>query len=167
MKTLKMLLLAFSIFSVIPAIAQKAKVKNTKQTALIKRLVDTHRFVFWAQYVSSLDGTQRYLTSEYNVKISKDTLDSYLPYFGRAYSAPIDPTKSALIFQSYSFDYELKNRKKGGWDISVHLKDNSDVRVLYFNIYDDGTANLQVTSNNRQSISFTGYIAEIKDKTKK
>jgi hypothetical protein len=39
-------------------------------------------------------------------------------------------------------------------------KDNRDVRQMNFTISASGYATLQVSSNNRQSISYNGYISK-------
>jgi hypothetical protein len=99
-------------------------------------------------------------TSEYDLRIAGDSVISYLPYFGRAYSAPLDPSKSGIQFTSTNFKYEQSPRKKGGWNILIEPKDANDVRQLTLLVTESGSASLQVISNNRQSISFNGYVAE-------
>jgi hypothetical protein len=131
-----------------------------KDGKVLKELVETKHFVFTAQTVLPLGGAMRQLTSEYDVKLSGDSLISYLPYFGRAYG-PINPGDDGGIkFTSTKFDYKTKARKKGGWDIMITPKDNRDVRQLNFTISASGYASLQVSSNNRQSISYNGYISK-------
>ena len=131
-----------------------------KDGKVLKELVETKHFVFTAKTVLPLGGAMRQLTSEYDVKLSGDSLISYLPYFGRAYG-PINPGDDGGIkFTSTKFDYKTKARKKGGWDIMITPKDNRDVRQLNFTISASGYASLQVSSNNRQSISYNGYISK-------
>jgi hypothetical protein len=131
-----------------------------KDSKVLKELVETKHFVFTAQTVLPLGGAMRQLTSEYDVKLNGDSLITYLPYFGRAYG-PINPGDDGGIkFTSTKFDYKTKARKKGGWDITVTPKDNRDVRQLNFTISASGYATLQVSSNNRQSISYNGYVSK-------
>jgi hypothetical protein len=91
-----------------------------------------------------------------------DTLRSYLPYFGRAYSAPIDGIGGGFDFTSKDFDYKLKNRRKGGWDITIKPRDVSDVREIYLTVFENGFASVRVASNNREPISFNGHIEQKK-----
>ena len=114
-----------------------------------------------------MSGRTRQLTSDYDVKVTKAQVVSYLPYFGRAYSAPIDPSQGGIQFTSKDFDYTTTPRKKGGWDIQLKPKDYRDVQQMSLSITEDGYASLQVTSTNRQLISFTGYITAIKTPKKK
>ena len=46
-------------------------------------------------------------------------------------------------------------------------KNDNDVRELYLTAFTNGNASLQVTSNNRQNISFNGYIEKGKEAEKK
>lgn len=141
--------------------------KSDAKKAAFKNMVDSQHFVFVAQSVTPLRGQFRSLTSSYDITISKDTMVSYLPYFGRAYSAPIDPSKAALNFTSTSFSYSVTAHKKNGWNVVVKPKDNTDIQQLLFTIFDNGSASLNVTSTSRDPISFNGYIQKEERKKKK
>ena len=144
-----------------------AKSKKTDKATLVKNMVEAQDYVFVAQSALPMSGRVRQLTSEYDLQIGKDTIVAYLPYFGRAYVAPIGSNDGGINFLSKDFDYQKADRKKGGWDISIKPRDAKDVQQLTLNISSDGYASLQVTSNNRQAISFNGYIAEKKVKKSK
>ena len=138
--------------------------QSTKPSAeiLTKGLVDSQQYIFHAQTVSPMNGRQIFLTTDYTIKVSKDTIMTDLPYFGRAYSAPINPSEGGIRFTSTSFGYKVTPRKKGGWDITIQPKDARDVQQMILTIFDNGKADLRVNSNNRQPISFNGYITGVK-----
>ena len=139
--------------------------KQDKMTA-VKNMVESQQYIFKAQFVFPMTGSQRTLTSDYDLIVSKSTVTSYLPYFGRAYSAPIDPSQGGIEFNSTKFQYIKEDGKKDGWDITIIPKDASDVQKLYLHISSNGYATLQVTSTNRQAISFDGRIEENKQPRK-
>ncbi len=141
--------------------------KQAEKAAMIKNLVDSQRYVFKAQSAMPMSGRTRQLTSDYDLKVTHDQVVSYLPYFGRAYSAPIDPNQGGIQFTSKDFDYTRTTGKKGGWDVQIKPKDYRDVQQLSLNISETGYATLQVTSTSRQPISFYGYITAIKPSKKK
>ncbi len=150
-----------------PLYAQSAKAdKQAEKAAAIRNLVDSQNYVFLAQSAMPMSGPVRQLTSDYDLKLTKSRVVSDLPYFGRAYVAPIDPSRGGIQFTSKDFDYKVTERKKGGWDIQIRPKDYSDVQSLNLSIFGDGHASLQVTSTNRQSISFNGYVTAIKPRKK-
>src|SRR4029079_1054284 len=123
--------------------------------------VQSKHFVFKAQTVLPTTGGSRQLTTEYEVKLSGDSVVAYLPYFGRAYSVAYGE-RGGIDFTSTKFEYKIKQGKKGGWDITIKPADAKDIQQLNFTISENGYANLQVKSNNRQPISFYGYIVKKK-----
>jgi hypothetical protein len=136
-------------------------VAHAQDSTSVKTAVETKHFVFKAQTALPTAGTMRQLSGEdYMVRVSGDSLASYLPYFGRAYTAPIG-REGGIKFKTTQSDYAVKARRKGGWDIRLRPKDVSDVRELLFTVSDNGYASLRVLSNNRQPISFNGTVQAI------
>ncbi len=131
---------------------------NTSSSTSIKDKLDSKNFVFVAQTVNPLRGRFRNLTSSYDVKVSKDTVISYLPYFGRAYTAPMDPSEGGINFTSTNFSYAVDSLKANKWGIVIKPNDRQDVRQMNFTVYDNGKADLNVISNSRDPISFSGYL---------
>jgi hypothetical protein len=155
-----LLLIVTSFFANLTTAQETEKGKSEKE-ATIKTLIDAHRYVFKAQSVHPSRGRTVQLNSDYDVKVSGDTMRSYLPYFGRAYSAPIDGRGGGIDFISKDFEYNQKARKKGGWDITIKPRDVSDIRELFLTIFENGSASLRVLSNNREPISYNGYVEGI------
>ena len=139
------------------------KKKSANKETLIKHLLDSQNFVFKAQTVLPLGGRSRQLTSDYDLRVSKESVVSYLPFFGRAYSATPGAT-GGIEFNSKDFEYNVKENKKDGWDVVIKPKDTHDVRELFLTAFKNGRADLMVTSNDKQNISYTGYITENKQK---
>ena len=162
-KTVKLFpfVLFWMLFTCTAMSVSAQKKVSAKETA-IKSLLDNHRYVFYAESALPSSGRQRYLTSEYTVTIVKDSIISDLPYFGRAYAAPIGTTDGGIKFTSVDFDYTVIPRKKGGWEVNIKPKDGQDVQSMILTIYDNGKAYLNVNSNNRQTISFNGHIGNTK-----
>lgn len=155
-----------SLFTVIILAASSIVKAQDKKPDEMKRIIESQNYIFKAQMVNPLGGGSRQLTPEYDLSITKDTIISYLPYFGRAYTAPIDPTEGGIKFTSTHFEY--KSPKDGkGWEITIKPNDVRNVQELYLTIFDNGNATLQVTSTDRQSISFNGYVIEGRAKEKK
>nr|WP_068887840.1 DUF4251 domain-containing protein [Pedobacter panaciterrae] len=98
--------------------------------------------------------------SQYQLTISKDSVEAYLPYYGRAYSANIGSNDSGIKFKSKDFTYKTDKKKKGGWTITIKPKDAKDVQSLTLSVGEKGYAILNVISNTRQPIAFNGFISE-------
>jgi Domain of unknown function (DUF4251) len=164
MKTINMIRAAI-ISAIFLAVCSDSIFAQDKKVA-IKNVVETQQYIFKAQYALPMSGRSMALTSDYDLVVSKSTVIAYLPYFGRAYQAPIDPTQGGIKFTSTQFQYTKQNSKKDGWDISIIPKDAPDIQKLNLHISSNGYATLQVTSTQRQFISFNGYIEENKQPKK-
>ena len=154
-----MLVLLFST-----AFAEAQDVKKDKEkvkATAIKNAISASDFEFIAEYVSPTGGSTIYLTSRYDMKVAKDSLQTALPYFGRAYAAPVNPSEGGIQFTSTDFDYNVEE-SKSGWNITLIPKDARDVRQMYLSVFENGKATLQVISNNKQAISYSGYIRDRK-----
>lgn len=169
---LSLIVIAFSLaISPSAAIAQSSTAqpptkseKKAARLAAIKSMVESQNYTFKAQTALPLGLRIRQLTSDYDLKVTKESIISYLPYFGRAYTAPIDPTKGGIQFTSKDFDYTLTPGKKDGWTVVIKPKDYRDVQQMTLSISSEGYTQLQVTSTNRQPISFNGQIVAPKQK---
>lgn len=141
---------------------QTAKqIKAQEKAASIKHKIDNQKYIFIAQYAQPLRGTQKYLTSEYDLHVKKDSVIAYLPYFGRAYmDVPYNSTDEGIKFTSTKFDYKIVEKKKGGWSITIVLHDVRRTQKLLLDVFANGSATLQATSNSRDAISFQGYIKD-------
>lgn len=130
--------------------------------AVLKSLLATKTFVFKAQSAWPLQGTVVQLSAGYDMKVLDDSINTYLPYFGRAYQAGYATSGGGISFTSNKFDYRLKEKNKGGWELVIKPLDVRDVTLLTYSVSTGGYATLQVTSNSRQAISFYGVIEKTK-----
>lgn len=145
--------------------------KNTNSnTAISKELVESKRYTFIAQTVIPTEdsrynprfmfpnGSNLYqLTPGYDIKISPDSVTAYLPFFGRAYTAPMDPGKGGIKFTSTNFTYKITLRKKN-YEVTITPKDVGDINSLFLSITPSGYAYAQVISINRSPIAYNGII---------
>ena len=134
---------------------------NNLEKGEIEKMIDDHSFIFVAERMDPLRGRSRILTSSYDVRVNNDSLVSYLPYFGRAYTAPIDPTNIGTQFTSTNFTYQVNEVKNNQWRISIVPKDVQSIQELIFTIFDNGNTSLNVTSTSRDQISYSGYLKKI------
>lgn len=150
-----------------PAAAQDTKSeKKAKKEAEIKRLIDTKNYTFMARFMYPLGGGQQYLNTMYDLQVNKDTVVSFLPYFGVAFAnAGYNTDDNGVKFTSTKFDYETTPNAKGGWRVTIRPKDTRSTNQMILTIASNGNADLSVISTNRQRIRYDGYITQ-KEKTK-
>jgi hypothetical protein len=118
--------------------------------------------------LSSMPGAQGGSTinltgSQYDVRVTKDSVVAYLPYYGRSYSAPIDPSQGGIKFTSKDFTYTESKNKRGAYTIQINTKDVKRENYRFtINISTNGYASLTASSINKQPIIFNGYLDEPK-----
>jgi len=131
----------------------KAEIKAAKVESKIRSGV----YEITVNRVNPMSGMSRYLTSTYSVRISGDSAYVYLPYFGRAYSAPMNGEggiKASTTMDNYQVDY--KNGKS--YFINFQVKGTNDTYWLSISLWQNGKASVNVTCNNLQPISYRGEL---------
>lgn len=129
----------------------------------VKSLVEGQNYKFKAEFATPLGGRQIYVTGPYEMVVTRESVTSNLPYYGVAYRAPIGVDEAGIKFDSKDFNYSVRDGKNG-WTIQIKPEDTQEVRALTLRISNSGSASLQVTSNYRQSISYSGRILAPTDK---
>lgn len=175
MKSLKILAIAGLTLWSATAFAQTDK-------ATTKRIVEDKTYTFVATSALPLNGSDinnvmskmsgginnggniNLTGSNYDLRLNKDSLIAYLPFYGRSYNAPLNNEETGFKFTSTKFTYSETKRKKGGWDIKINAKDVKDSPQMTLSISESGYATLSMVSNMRQSITYNGYLAENKAK---
>jgi hypothetical protein len=128
----------------------------------VQSAIESRRFAFRVQSVIPTGGAIRQDNwVGYGIRVAGDSLVADLPYFGRAFSAPFG-NDGGIRFTSTAFRYTVKNRRKGGWEITMLPKDVTDLRQFVLTVSEEGNATLRALSNNRQPISYNGNVAVLK-----
>ncbi len=158
MKSFKLIhfpaLLTLSIF-LLAACSAKYSPQKSAET---RKLLESKSFEFLAQSATPMRGRTIQLTSEYRVIFTRDSIDSHLPYFGTAYTAPYGTSTSPLTFSSTNFTYALEETKSGRFEIAIRLNEPDDPSLMNISVSPAGYATLVVNSINRQPISFYGQV---------
>ena len=168
---MKRLIKLFAAAALVSAFVNAASAQTSRQDrkaaerAAVKDMVAHNHFYFVAQYALPMTGGTKYLTSAYDLKVTKDSIIAYLPYYGVAHLAPspAEANEGGIMFTSTDFAVTQKEAKKDGWQITIKPKDHNitnwrDVQQMTLDISSDGYASLSVISSNRDPISFRGNV---------
>ena len=139
---------------------QSRRERQQEQAEKVQKMVEAQNYKFVAQRALPMSMRAVNLTSEYVMSVNKDAIIAHLPYFGRAYVAPVNSLEGGIRFESKNFSYSLENAKRGGWTVFINIMDAERRIEMILNITTSGSASLLVNDNVRQSISFNGYIDE-------
>ena len=143
--------------------AQGANSSNKKQMKLekekeIRELIESGNFRFLANSANPMSGRSINLTSNYDLKIYNDTIETWLPFFGRAYSVDYGGDGGIKFKeQAVTIDKKFNSRKKI-YEYSIVVKTSQDKYTINLSTGLNGYGNLYVRSQNRQPISFYGTI---------
>lgn len=138
---------------------KKSAIQKEEEARVLDNQVANLDFKFVAKYAYPQHYQAIYLTSTYDVIVSPDTVKSYLPYYGRAYRAPMDSSQGGIKFESTDFESEIKKGDKNGeWLVTIKTKDTPRPYTLFFHLWSNGTGQLNVNDPDRQSISFQGVL---------
>ena len=140
-------------------IALSANLKIFAQdNSAIKNMVESRRFVFLANSATPVKSGIKQLNADYTLKITPDTIISNLPYYGEVTQPLATSSDGGIKFTSTDFDYKIENRKKGGWEISILIKDVRYDPRMDITIFENGSSSVRVNSSDRQPISYDGEI---------
>ncbi|MFV0290652.1 MAG: DUF4251 domain-containing protein [Mangrovibacterium sp.] len=129
------------------------KKENTKE------LLASQHFTFEATSAQPMSGRQINLTSDYELTLHGDTIEAYLPYFGRAYTAPTSQNEGGIKFKELAKSKtETFNEKKSMYNYEIEVDANGDNYTLVLRVGSTGYGYLTVNSNSRQPISFSGEL---------
>ena len=166
--TILAIILVFSVLAVSAQDNQKKSRKEKraeKNAALIeqtKNLVESRNFMFVPRTANPMGGRTVNLTTDFELTMNNDSVSSYLPYYGRAYTAAYGG-ESPMNFNLPVNDYSSEKTKKG-FEIKFSVKNANDLLNFTFQIMETGSTTLQVNSTNRQSISYFGSLEKKPEK---
>ena len=158
MKTIRIIfsLLLITAMSMPTLSAQTKKEKKELKKQAVEKLVTSGKYKINVNRALPARGRSVTLTSPYSVEIRNDSVISYLPYYGRAYSIPYGGGEG-LNFKAPLTDYKLEWDKKETAKIkfSARREDKFDFSI---DVFSNGSSTIFVNMQNRQSISFQGEL---------
>ena len=151
--------LARTLASAAPVQAQKKdkEAEKARTEQAVKEALEARRYHIDVNYMTPMRGRARALTDNYSLTVRGDSVLSYLPYVGQAYSVPYGGGK-ALNFDARIQTYEMKDGKKGRKEIRFTTTNDEDSYTYQLTVYPDGGTQIRVLPTRRQSISFNGEM---------
>lgn len=141
--------------------AQTKKEKKEQKSLAVKELIVSENYKIDVRTANPMRGRSVHLTSQYSLEIRNDSVFSYLPYYGRAYSIPYGGGEG-LIFKAPLKEYKMKTSKKGDAKIEFSARSPEDEFKYDITVFTNGSASINVNMQNRQSISYHGEL-DMKD----
>ncbi|MDD2305334.1 MAG: DUF4251 domain-containing protein [Prolixibacteraceae bacterium] len=140
---------------------------KARQRLEMAQLIQSGHFKFVARSANSNLGNFNNLSSNYDLTFDSLRVKAYLPYYGRAYSAPYGGGSGGVKFDliAKKIDRTYNERKKM-FVISTELEDSDESYAIFLNTGLDGYADLKIIFRNRQWINYNGTIEKIEASAK-
>lgn len=136
--------------------AEKQQRARRMADEVAERLND-RRFTIDITYMQPLHGPSKHVDYGFSLEMRGDSIVSYLPYFGVAYSVPYGGGKG-LNFTATINNWQLSQTKADMHEAMVDVSNGED-RLLYrIDVYADGNSQIDVWANERDPISYTGRM---------
>ncbi|REC72433.1 DUF4251 domain-containing protein [Chryseobacterium elymi] len=143
----------------------------------VDALVDSQEFTFHAQRANPMNydvinvmnsmpnsTSMRILElngDNYSIIINKNNLEVVLPYFGRVFNPVFgDRDQNSYRFTSKDFTINKSQNKKGNWTLKIRPNDARNVDEINIEIFKNGKAFVSMRSNDRQPITYDGYVSK-------
>ena len=147
------------------SIAQKESRAERRERRLneTKELLESKQFVFNVKMVLPQSGRSIDVsTDNYDFIVVNDSVISYLPFFGRAYSAGYGD-EGGYKFESLHEDYKVTVSRNGkSYTATFTVKLSNDWLQCIINASSPEAANLSITGNKKAFISYTGDLSSKK-----
>ena len=138
----------------------KKEVK-ARQRLEMSQLIQSGHFRFVARSANSDLGNFDNLSPNYDLTFDSLKIKAFLPYYGRAYTAPYGGSGGVKFDLTAKKIENVYNERKKMFAISTELDDSDESYLLYLNAGLDGYADLKIIFRNRQAINYYGTIEKI------
>lgn len=126
-------------------------------TRQVQEGLDTRHYTIAVDWMKPLGGMARHVSSNYELKVMGDKVDSYLPYVGEAYRLPYGGGKGLNFkgdIENYSITYPTSNRSH----IEFMVNNGEDVYHFRIDVFNNGKSIIDIIAQDRDAISFDGEM---------
>lgn len=123
----------------------------------VREGIENRQFVISVKSMHPFRGTSRHLTSDYSFELYGDSVVSYLPYFGEVRMVPYGGGKG-LNFIGQITAYEAFQVKAGLYRVIMGVYNDEEEYRYFLEVFENGRATLDISSYNRDPISFMGEM---------
>ena len=131
-------------------------VREAKEAKMVRQGLETGNFTIDIDRMYPVRGSSK-VVNNYSVKVKDGVLFSHLPFIGQAWRVPYGGGH-ALNFDAPVINYTVSQLKNEGFEIRIFVKTDEDEHLYRLTVFDNGRASLDVQSQNRDRISYTGQM---------
>lgn len=136
---------------------ERREQRQEKRMEEVRNMILDKSYVFIPTHAMPLGGGSIQLSYTFEAEVKGDSIFSYLPFYGVAYHVEYGGRNSAFDFSLPMEKYEMEEDGKG-YQIKLEVKNKMDYITYSLFVSEMGYATLNITSTNRQAISYYGRI---------
>ncbi|MBP5486891.1 MAG: DUF4251 domain-containing protein [Bacteroidales bacterium] len=130
--------------------------EKAQMAAQIQENLDNRTFEIDVDHMNPRRGMSQSVTN-YSIKIDGDKIVSHLPYIGAAWNLPYGGGKG-LSFEAKISDYIETFPKPDRRVVVLATNNGEDYLVYTMEIFNNGRANIDLRTRNREPISYMGNV---------
>lgn len=124
----------------------------------VNAALDDRHYTIDIRTMSPRRGPMKTVTSDWSLEVKGNTLVSYLPYIGRAFTVPYGGGMG-LNFTAPISEYHEKKGSKNARQITILVSNNEDTYTYIIEVFDNGSSSIDVQARNREGISYSGDMS--------
>lgn len=142
--------------------SSKTEEQKVKENTDLQQLINKSHFIIEHQWMKPLRAQQISITNNDNyIKMYGDSISVFLPYYGiRQFGNSYGSTGGIEINGTYK-NLSVNYDKEKEISISFEAKNQSEAYQFNLTIYHNKKVNTYVVSNQRDNISYQGYISKL------
>ena len=160
-----MICLSLAVFSCSTLTSAERAEREAKIERAVAKMLAEHRYAVTVNMMFPRNGRAQNVTSDYSLEVRGDSLVSYLPYYGRAYSVPFEGGKG-LNFATLIKNYHSEKGKKGNTRVEIEVDKTEDCNRHSLDTFPNGTTTIDVNDRERDPISYSGQMEIDEDSLK-
>ena len=145
-----------AVMGLLSACSTMTAAERAQKALAVEKALASRRYVVDVRMIYPRRGRAVNVTN-YSLEVKGDTVVSYLPYFGRAYSIPYGGGK-AFNFSAPISSYESARDEKGRTHVRLVTDNEEDVITFQLEIFDNGQATIYVQAREREPITYSGEL---------
>ena len=131
--------------------------RDAKVAAFVEKALELREYTIDVDRAYPNGGRTMNLSAGYYFKVKNNTVESYMPYFGRAFGVPYGGGKG-LDFTAPIKSYNATAEKNGGNKITIEVDNDEDSYSFELEIFSNGRTSIYVSPVKREPINFSGWV---------
>lgn len=141
-----------------------AKQRKAQKEQEMRELIGSRQFRFVARAVIPMSGPRVDLTSVYDLKMDSTSVEAWLPFYGRAYHVEYGGRDGGVKFRGEVKEMDVRyHQRKKIYQFIFRVDTDKDRYQVRLSAGLSGYADVSISSNNRQNISYYGIIEPLEE----